>query len=147
MGMYEILLGLLLVVASIVDPFTPEKADRFAEKMQPYYGVATNWQFKNIGSWWSATYSVGDPLVCTSTVYLSPSWKDEETPLWKYTLAHEWAHVKQGKNCVKNEHNADVIALSALANAEEWGAFIMGANWLIDTEQFSMKEIVDIIKR
>ena len=124
----------LLLSSSIIDPFTPESADAFAEKMQPYFGVNTNWSFLDIGSWWSATLAQGDPLVCTSTVYISPRWKTEQTALWKYTLAHEWAHVLQGSKCVNNERNANVIALTKLAEAGEWGAFLMGANWLMGNE-------------
>jgi len=131
---------------SIIDPFSTDSANNFAEEMQPYFGVPTNWQIKDLGSWWSATLAVGDPLVCTTTVYLSPKWKTEQSALWKYTLAHEWAHVKQGKRCVNNEHSADIIALTSLAKAGEWGAFIIGANWLMDTGQFTMNEIVNIVK-
>jgi len=144
--MSQLFISLILLSISIVSPFSVESADDFAEKMQPYFGVATNWQFRDIGTWWSATLAVGDPLVCTSTVYLSPKWKTEKSALWKYTLAHEWGHVLQGKNCVNNEHNADIIALTKLAEAEEWGAFITGANWLLDTKQFTMKEIFNIVK-
>jgi len=131
---------------SIIDPFSTDSANNFAEEMQPYFGVPTNWQIKDLGSWWSATLAVGEPLVCTTTVYISPKWKTEQSALWKYTLAHEWAHVKQGKNCVNNEHSADIIALTNLAKAGEWGAFLMGANWLMNTGQFTMNEIVNIVR-
>jgi hypothetical protein len=130
----------------MVDPFSPESADAFAEKMEHYYNVPTNWQFRDIGTWWSATLAQGDPLVCTTTVYLSPKWKTEQSPLWKYTLAHEWAHVLQGKNCVNNEKNADLIALTKLAEAKEWKGFLAGANWLLETNQLTMEEVKGVIK-
>lgn len=144
--MTQLFISILLLSISITAPFSPESADAFAEEMQPYFGVNTNWKFLDIGSWWSATLAQGEPLVCTSTVYLSPRWKTEQTALWKYTLAHEWAHVKQGKSCVNNEKGADIIALTKLAEAGEWGAFILGANWLMDTGQFTMDEVSDIVK-
>jgi hypothetical protein len=124
-------ISILLLSITILAPFSIDEADAFADKMQPYFGIPTNWQFKDLGSWWSATLAVGDPLVCTTTVYLSPRWKTEKTALWKYTLAHEWAHVLQGSKCVNNERNANIIALTKLAEAKEWGAFLMGVNWLL----------------
>ena len=130
----------------MVDPFSPEAADAFADKMETYYNVPTNWKFRDIGDWWSATLATGDPLVCTTTVYISPKWKTEQSPIWKYTLAHEWAHVLQGKNCVNNEKNADLIALSRLAEAREWKAFLAGANWLMETNQLTMDEVKGVMK-
>lgn len=152
-------MNVFLIVAlsvSIIAPFTPESADAFAEEMQPHFGVNTNWKFKDLGKWWSATLAQGNPLVCTTTVYLSPRWETEQSALWKYTLAHEWSHVLQGSKCVNNERNANIIALTKLAEAGEWGAFLMGANWLLGNkingrivsqeQRMTMEEIIYIVK-
>jgi len=46
-------------------------------------------------------------------------------------LAHEWAHVAQGKNCWDNEAEAQLIALALLAEADEWGAVFTALEWMI----------------
>jgi hypothetical protein len=50
--------------------------------------------------------------------------------MWKYVLAHEWAHVAQGEHCWDNEAEAELIALAVLANAGEWGAVITALEWM-----------------
>ena len=51
--------------------------------------------------------------------------------MWKYVLAHEWAHVAQGRHCWQNEAEAQLIALEILAEAGEWGALFTALEWML----------------
>ena len=136
-----------LIVFMATDPFTIENADAFAVKMEEYYGIHTQYEMRYLNNdWWSGTLAVGNPFICTDTVYLSTRWYGEQSPIWKYTLAHEWAHVLQGKDCVNNEKNADLIALTKLAEAGEFKAFIAGANWLMETKQLTLEEVIGTLQ-
>ena len=127
----------MLLVAD--DPLTDQAMDKFGGEMQPYYaelGIPTdssNTTLNNLPvTYWGATVWDGR---CTSQVYLSERFANAShpfysTPMWKYVLAHEWAHVAQGMHCWDNEAEAELIALTVLANAEEWGAVITALEWM-----------------
>lgn len=140
--MKEILLAILLYLNGVVvaeAPLTPRTMDEFAQKMEPYYEEAGipaetgNASFYELpADYWGATvWSDG----CTSRVFLSERFTSNNhpfhsTPMWKYVLAHEWAHVAQGKLCWENEAEAQLIALAVLADAGEWGAVITALKWM-----------------
>ena len=138
----EILLSILLYlnmlfVADV--PLTDQAMDQFGREMQPYYaelGIPTDTSDTTMHNlpavYWGATVWNGR---CTSQVYLSERFANAShpfysTPMWKYVLSHEWAHVAQGKQCWDNEAEAELIALAVLANAGEWGAVITALEWM-----------------
>jgi len=121
------------------DPLTNQAMHDFRREMQPYYaelGIPTdtsNTTFHSIPvAYWGATVWTDH---CTSQVYLSERFSRPEhpfygSPMWKYVLAHEWAHVAQGEHCWENEAEAELIALAVLADAGEWGAVITALEWM-----------------
>lgn len=113
-----------IIFLMLVSSFSISGADIFAEKMSEYYGQDLSYQMYYFDTgWWGAT--VWEPGGCTDTVYLSDQFYGDlgNDELWKGVLAHEWAHVIQGANCVNNEVNANKIALQKLADANEWEAY------------------------
>ncbi|MHA1949596.1 MAG: hypothetical protein ACW99G_07930 [Candidatus Thorarchaeota archaeon] len=138
---------LSLLGGFMYDPFSTEAGDAFSEKMSHYFKVPTKFSFRDLpGTWWSATLASGG--VCTNTVYLSPRWKTSTSPLWKYTLVHEWVHVSQRGRCSQAgiERETRLEAMSILIKAKEWGALIASANHFIRLGNLTMKEVTDIIK-
>lgn len=113
-----------LIFLMIISSFSIFRADAFANKMSEYYGRDLSYQMHYFDTgWWGAT--VWEPGGCTNTVYLSDQFYGDlgNDELWKGVLAHEWAHVIQGANCVNNEVNANKIALQMLIDADEWKAW------------------------
>lgn len=113
-----------IITTIILSFFSIARADAFAEKMSHYYGRDLSYQMYYFPQgWWGATVWV--PGGCTDTVYLSDQFYGSlgNDELWKGVLAHEWAHVIQGANCVNNERNANEIALQKLSEAGEQEAF------------------------
>ena len=66
---------------------------------------------------------------------------EREDELWKGVLAHEWAHVIQGANCVNNEVNANKIALQMLIDADEWRAKFRWCKYVTEIERMDMEEL------
>jgi hypothetical protein len=109
--------------------------------MSAYYGFPTSYEIYHFNSrWWAGT--VWENGGCINRVYLSDQFEGElgEGVLWKGVLAHEWAHVLQGKNCVNNEWNADKIAMQKMWEAGEieawfrWGIYLQVAKgWSYDS--------------
>jgi hypothetical protein len=130
------------------DPLTDQAMDKFGREMEPYYaelGIPTDTSDTTLhnlpNAYWGATVWDGR---CTAQVYLSDRFANAShpfysTPMWKYVLAHEWAHVAQGKQCWDNEAEAELIALTVLANAGEWGAVITALEWMFT---FSVSDAV-----
>lgn len=120
-------------------PLTDQTMHDFAVKMEPFYaelGIPTNTGNTSIHElhidYWGGT--VWNER-CTTQVYLSerftrPVHPFYGTPMWKYVLAHEWAHVAQGEQCWDNEGEAELIALAVLAEAGEWEAVIIALEWM-----------------
>lgn len=138
----EALLAVLLYLNSLFvgDAALTERAmDEFAIKMEPYYaamGLPTDTGNASLysipDSYWGATVWAER---CTAQVFLSEGFRDPNhpfynTPMWKYVLAHEWAHVAQGIHCWQNEAEAQLIALAVLAESGEWGALITALEWM-----------------
>jgi hypothetical protein len=138
----ETLLTILLYLNMLFvddDPFTKQAMVNFGREMEPHYselGIPTDTSDTTLhnlpNTYWGATVWNGR---CTSQVYLSERFTNARfpfysSPMWKYVLAHEWAHVAQGKNCWDNEAEAELIALTVLANAGEWGAVITALEWM-----------------
>jgi hypothetical protein len=121
------------------EPLSVQSMQYFGREMMPYYsqmGIPTDTSNTTIHDlpslYWGAT--VWDSG-CTTQVYLSdrfatPAHPFHSTPMWKYVLAHEWAHVAQGKQCWDNEAEAELIALAVLANADEWGVVTTALEWM-----------------
>lgn len=121
-------------------PLTDQSLHDFALKMEPYYaqsGIPSDTCNTSLGelpaTYWGATVWVDG---CTNQVYLSERFAGREhpfynTPMWKYVLAHEWAHVAQGQHCWQNEAEAQLIALAVLAEAGEWGAVFTALEWML----------------
>lgn len=139
----DVLTILLLIINSIFipeAPLTETAMQEFATKLEPYYaleGLPTdtgNTSLHEIPNlYWGATVWKDR---CTNQVYLSQSFTSPDhpfynTPMWKYVLAHEWAHVAQGINCWENEVEAQLIALEILAEAEEWDAVFTALKWML----------------
>jgi hypothetical protein len=113
--------------------------DDFAFKMEPYYAdleLPSNTRNASLrklpNTYWGATVWAE---TCTSQVYLDERFTHSShpfhgTPMWKYVLAHEWAHVAQGRHCWDNELEAQLIGLAVLAEAGEWGAVITALEWM-----------------
>lgn len=121
-------------------PLTNQVMLDYARKIEPYYvnlGIPTdtsNTSLRSLPStYWGAT--VWNDR-CTSQVYLSEQFTQAwnpfyKSPMWKYVLAHEWAHVAQGKLCMNNESEAELIALVVMADAGEWEAVITTLEWML----------------
>ena len=139
----EILTAILFFINMIFIPDTPlsEEAMReFGQQLEPYYIEAgipadtSNTSLHNLPTtYWGATVWSGR---CTNQVYLSERFADPShpffnSPMWKYVLAHEWAHVAQGVNCWENETEAQLIALAILAEAGEWDTVYTVLEWMI----------------
>ncbi len=139
----EILTALLLFINMLFIGETPiseaAMAD-FGEQLEPYFaaaGLPTDTSSTSLHelpvTYWGATVWSGR---CTDQVYLSerfanPAHPFYNTPMWKYVLAHEWAHVAQGAECWENEAEAQLIAMSVLADAGEWGAVYTTLEWML----------------
>ena len=138
----EMLLAILLYLNMFFvadDPVTEHSILDFANKMEPYYtelGIPTDTGNTSLHelhvSYWGGTVWQGR---CTTQVYLSERFTRREhpfygTPMWKYVLAHEWAHVAQGEHCWDNEGEAELIALAVLAEAGEWEAIFTALKWM-----------------
>ena len=120
-------------------PLTDQAMREFSLKMEPFYkelGVPTDTGDTSLHEihpdYWGGTVWTG---YCTRQVYLSKRFAQPEhpfygTPMWKYVLAHEWAHVAQGEQCWDNEGEAELIALAVLAEAGEWEAVITALKWM-----------------
>ena len=121
-------------------PLTDQSLRDFALKMEPYYaqaGIPTDTSNTSLHklpeTYWGATVWSGR---CTKQVYLDERFAGREhpfynTPMWKYVLAHEWAHVAQRDQCMDNEAEAQLIALAVLADAGEWGAVFTALEWML----------------
>lgn len=135
----KILLYLNMVLIANA-PLTDQAIRDYAREIEPYYadlGMPTDTRHTSLhslpSSYWGATVWNGQ---CTSQVYLSERFTQTEhpfymTPMWKYVLAHEWAHVAQGKHCWNNEAEAELIALAVMAEAGEWEAVITALEWML----------------
>lgn len=130
----------VLILLMTIQSFSPGNADAFAEKMEDYYGFGLRWEQRDLGKWMGATLSVGG--VCTSRVYLSTRFNGElgDDDLWKGILAHEWAHVSQGSECVNSEHGADLLALEKLWDAKEFSAYFRYARFLQERWGWTVEE-------
>jgi hypothetical protein len=139
----EILTAILLFINMIFvaeAPLNNQAMGDFASKMEPYYaqaGIPTDTGNTSLGdlptTYWGATVWQGS---CTNRVFLNDRFDNEghpfyNTPMWKYILAHEWAHVGQGKKCWNNEVEAQLIALALLAEAGEWEAAFTALEWML----------------
>lgn len=139
----EILTAILLLINMFFvaeAPLNNQTMADFAAKMEPYYvraGIPTDTGNTSLGelprSYWGATLWENR---CTNRVFLNKQLVSEghpfyNTPMWKYVLAHEWAHVSQGKKCWDNELEARLIALALLAEADEWGAVYTALEWML----------------
>jgi hypothetical protein len=139
----ETLITILLFINMIFvaeAPLTDQSMRDFALKMQPYYaesGIPSDTSNTSLNelpaTYWGATVWED---ACTNQVYLSEQFASAEhpfynTPMWKYVLAHEWAHVAQGGHCWENEIEAQLIALEILADAGEWGAVFTALEWML----------------
>lgn len=139
----DILISILLFINMLFvadTPLTDASMREFGLKMQPYFAQSglptdtTNTSLHELPeTYWGATLWQGR---CTNTVYLNERFASSNhpfhnTPMWKYVLAHEWAHVAQGVDCWNNEAEAQLIALELLAEAGEWGAVFTALEWMI----------------
>jgi hypothetical protein len=139
----EILTAILLFINMIFvaeAPLNNQAMADFAIQMEPYYaqaGIPTDTSNTSLGelprTYWGATVW---QQRCTNRVYLNERFANEghpfyNTPMWKYVLAHEWAHVSQGKECWDNELEARLIALALLAEAGEWEAVFTALEWML----------------
>lgn len=121
-------------------PLNDQAMADFANKMEPYYaqaGIPTDTSNTSLGelpaTYWGATLWQNR---CTNRVFLNKQFASGghpfyNTPMWKYILAHEWAHVSQGKQCWDNELEARLVALALLAEAGEWGAVYTALEWML----------------
>lgn len=121
-------------------PLTDQSMHDFAIKMEPYYaesGIPSDTSNTSLNelpaTYWGATVWENE---CTNQVFLSELFVSAEhpfynTPMWKYVLAHEWAHVAQGKQCWQNEAEAQLIALAVLVDAGEWDAVFTALEWML----------------
>ena len=134
-------------------PLTDQSMRDFAIKMEPYYaesGIPSDTSNTSLNelpaTYWGATVWVDR---CTNQVYLSERFANSEhpfynTPMWKYILAHEWAHVAQGRQCWQNEAEAQLIALAVLADAGEWGAVFTALEWMLALS--ASQEVIDLLQ-
>lgn len=121
-------------------PLTDQSMRDFASKMEPYYaesGIPSDTSNTSLNelpaTYWGATVWADE---CTNQVFLSELFASAEhpfynTPMWKYVLAHEWAHVAQGRHCWQNEAEAQLIALTVLVDAGEWDAVFTALEWML----------------
>jgi hypothetical protein len=152
----DILTAILLFINTffVADaPLNDKAMADFAAKMEPYYaqaGIPTDTSNTSLSelptTYWGATLW---QQRCTNRVYLNEKFADEShpfynTPMWKYILAHEWAHVSQGKHCWDNEIEAQLIALELLAEAGEWGAVFTTLEWMLALS--ASDEVLDQLK-
>ena len=121
-------MNVVLLLLFLMNSFSIDNANEFADKMAPYYDYNLRYEMHDIGTWYAATVYNGK---CTSQVYLSPQFYGVlgEDDLWKGVLAHEWAHVGQ-ETCANNERNADVTALNKLLEAGELSAYFRYMSFL-----------------
>ena len=139
----EILTALLLLINMLIigdAPLSEPAIAGFGRQMEPHFEAAGHPTDNSSPSlhelpvtYWGATVWSGR---CTNQVYLSQRFADPihpfyNTPMWKYVLAHEWAHVAQGAECWENEAEAQLIALAVLADAGEWGAVYTTLEWML----------------
>jgi hypothetical protein len=139
----EILTVILLFINSIFvadAPLNNQTIEDFAIEMEPYYaqaGIPTDTSNTSIGdlptAYWGATVWQNR---CTNRVFLNNDFAKQghpfyNTPMWKYVLAHEWAHVGQGKKCWDNEVEAQLVALALLTEAGEWDAVFTALEWML----------------
>ncbi len=152
----ETLITILLFINMLFVPEAPltDQAMRdFGIKMEPYYaqsGIPTDTSDTSLHelpySYWGATLWQER---CTNRVYLSDQFASSRhpfynTPMWKYVLAHEWAHVAQGKKCWDNEAEAQLIGLAMLAEAGEWEAVYTALEWMLTLS--APDEVVDQLR-
>lgn len=139
----DILLAVLLLINTLVigeTPISQQDMRQFGQHMEPFYAAAghptdtSNTSLHELPyTYWGATVWSGR---CTNQVYLSDRFADPGHPfyataMWKYVLAHEWAHVAQGSQCWENEAEAQLIALSVLADAGEMDAVYTTLEWML----------------
>ena len=139
----EILTALLLFINMLFvgeTPLSNTAMEDFGAQLEPYFaaaGLPTDTSSTSLHelplTYWGATVWSGH---CTNQVYLSDRFADSahpfyNTPMWKYVLAHEWAHVAQGAECWENEAEAQLIAMSVLADAGELDAVYTVLEWML----------------
>jgi hypothetical protein len=139
----EILTALLLLINMLVigdAPLSTVEMEQFGNQMAPYFEAAghptdtSNTSLHELPiTYWGATVWSGR---CTNQVFLSERFTDPNhpffnTPMWKYVLAHEWAHVAQGAECADNEAEAQLIALAVLTDAGELDAVYTTLEWML----------------
>lgn len=128
------------------DPYSPEKLQAYQDKMAPIYadlGIpadTSNVQLQrlpyNIYGGTMANWGTD----CTNAVKIGYKTVDRGDVLWKYILAHEWAHVAQGPNCANNEDEATIMALAVLAEGGEYNALLNAVMWFgVETEKGKSK--------
>jgi hypothetical protein len=145
---FIVLVILILLSGFMYEPFSLESADAFTEKMKKYFDMPTNYSMLDLpNDWWSATLATGFPLICTSTVYLSTRWEGSASPLWKYSLVHEWVHVSQGARCVNNEKETRLETFRILTRSKEWGALIASVNHFVKMNEVTMNEVIEVIRK
>jgi len=139
----DILTAILLFINMIFvsqAPLSDAAMREFGQRLEPHFvaaGVPTDTSNTRLHelptTYWGATVWSGR---CTNQVYLSERFVDlthpfYNTPMWKYVLAHEWAHVAQGQHCWENEAEAQLIALAVLAEAGEWEVVYTVLEWML----------------
>ena len=139
----DILTAILLIINMMFigdTPLSEAAMGEFGADLEPYFEAAghptdtSNTSLHELPvTYWGATVWSGS---CTNQVYLSERFVDPthpfyKTPMWKYVLAHEWAHVAQGQHCWENEAEAQLIALAVLAEAGEWDAVYTVLEWML----------------
>jgi hypothetical protein len=139
----EILTALLLFINMLFigeAPLSESAMADFGERMEPYFEAAghptdtSNTSLHEVPvTYWGATVWSER---CTNEVYLSQRFADPvhpfyNSPMWKYVLAHEWAHVAQGSACWDNEGEAQLIAMSVLADAGEVEVLYVVLEWML----------------
>jgi len=139
----DILTAILLFINMIFvgdAPLSDAAMREFGQHLEPHFveaGVPTDTSNTSLHelpvTYWGATVWSGR---CTNQVYLSERFADPihpfyNTPMWKYVLAHEWAHVAQGAHCWENEAEAQLIAMAVLAEAGEWDALYTVLEWML----------------
>ena len=125
------------------EPYSTETMEQFANKVAPVYatlGVPTNTSNVRVGTLprnvYAGTWSTPG-VRCGSSVVLGHKGIGEGGALWKYLLAHEWAHVAQGPYCFNNEVEATIIALAVLMESREYNALFHGIIWLGEQGELS----------
>ena len=139
----DILTALLLFINMLFigeAPLSEPAMAEFGRQLEPYFEAAghptdtSNTSLHEVPvTYWGATVWSGR---CTNQVYLSERFADPlhpfyNTPMWKYVLAHEWAHVSQGAACWDNEGEAQLIAMAILADAGEIDALYSVLEWML----------------